>query len=294
MILKETFKKINLSLIKPNKDKPIKKVVLITGASSGIGRASATFLSEAGFIVYAGSRTPEKFETVHPNLHPIKLDLTSFEDIKEQVDRIYQAHNRLDIVINNAGYGLVSTVEDATEEQMKDQFDVNLFGTFRVCKAVIPLMRKQKSGVIINVSSFLGKVALPLLSFYSASKFAMEGMTDALRYELKGFNIRVHSVMPGFFKTNFTGEDLVTNQDTFDENSVYADLVSTFPPQIIDEINNGSDPIEVAEVILKIINDANFPARVIAGEKAQKFIPMRTELSDEDFESRVIEHYKLS
>jgi len=197
-------------------------------------------------------------------------------------------------MINNAGYGLVSTVEDATEEQMKNQFDINLFGTFRVCKAVIPLMRKQKGGVIINVSSFLGKVALPLLSFYSASKFAMEGMTDALRYELKDFNIRVHSVMPGFFKTNFTGEDLVTNQDTFAENSVYANLVFTFTPQIINEIDNGSDPIIVAEVILKIINDDTSPARVIAGEKAKKFIPMKTELSDEDFESRVIEHYNLS
>ncbi len=188
---------------------------------------------------------------------------------------------------------MVSTVEDATESQMKNQFDVNLFGTFRVCKAVIPLMREQKSGIIINVSSFLGKVALPLLSFYSASKFAIEGMTDSLRYELKDFNIRVHSVMPGFFKTNFTGGDLIANEDTFDENSVYAHLASTFPPQIIKEINSGSDPLLVAKIILDIIQDEKFPARVIAGEKAQKFIPMRTELSDEDFESRVIEHYKL-
>ena len=188
---------------------------------------------------------------------------------------------------------MVSTVEDATEEQMKNQFDVNLFGTFRVCKTVIPLMRKQKGGVIINVSSFLGKVALPLLSFYSASKFAMEGMTDSLRYELKDFNIRVHSVMPGFFKTNFTGEDLVVNKDTFNKSSVYAPLASTFPLQIIEEINKGSDPRLVAEIILDIIHDDAFPARVIAGEKAQKFIPMRIELSDEDFESRVMDHYKL-
>ncbi len=269
------------------------KVILITGASSGIGRATAVHLAEAGFIVYAGSRTPEKLPKLS-NLHPIKLDLKNYTQIKELVDTIVTTHGRLDIMINNAGYGLVSSVEDATEEQMQAQFDINLFGMFRMCKAVIPVMRKQKAGVIINISSFLGKVALPLLSFYSASKFAVEGMTDALRYELSPFNIRVHSVMPGFFKTNFTGEDMVANVKTFDENSPYEPLVSTFTPQIIEEINSGSNPALLAIMIEKIIHDAHFVARLNAGEKAQKFIPMRQTLSDEDFERRVREHYKLS
>ena len=247
----------------------------------------------AGFIVYAGSRTPEKLPHVD-GLYPIRLDLKNFSQIKEVVDTIICTHKRLDIVINNAGYGLVSTVEDVTEIQMQEQFDINLFGIFRVCKAVIPIFREQQGGIIINISSFLGKVALPLLSFYSASKFAVEGMSDALRYELRGFNIRVHSVMPGFFKTNFTGDDMVANEQTFSETSPYASLVSTFTPKIIDEINRGSDPMLLAQMIEKIINDKHFIARLNAGEKAQKFIPMRQALSDEDFERRVREHYKLS
>jgi short-subunit dehydrogenase len=154
-------------------------------------------------------------------------------------------------------------------------------------------MREQRSGVIINISSFLGKIGLPLLSMYNSSKYAVEGITDSLRYELKDFNIRVHSIMPGFFDTKFARENLVTNKKTFSEKSVYAQLVSNLAPQIVKQINNGNNSKEVGEMILEIIQNDKFPARATIGDKAKKFIPMRKELSDEDFERRVREYYSL-
>jgi len=264
--------------------------VLITGASSGMGKTTTLFLAQNGFTVYAGSRTPEKLADVtHQNIHPLKLDITDFQSIKTVVDSIGQ----IDILINNAGYGLVSSVEEVDEEQMQNQFNINVFGLLRVCKAVIPRMREQKSGIIINISSFLGKIGLPLFTFYNASKYAVEGITDSLRYELRDFDIKVHSIMPGFFDTNFARENLVTNPHTFGENSPYKKIVDTLIPTIAEQINGGDDTAEVAELILKIIRDEKFPARVTAGEKARKFIPMKRELSDEDFERRVREYYKL-
>ncbi len=267
-----------------------KKIVLITGASSGMGRATVLFLAQHDFIVYAGSRTPEKLLDIkHPNIFPLKMDITNPVSIKQAIVSI----SKIDVLINNAGYGLVSTVEDMDEEQMFEQFNINVFGVLRVCKEVIPIMRERQSGIIINISSFLGKIGLPLLSFYNSSKYAVEGITDSLRYELRDFNIRVHSVMPGFFDTNFARGNLVINQTTFKTNSPYVKIVSNLAPQIVNQINNGNDAVLVAQTILKIIENDKFPARVTVGEKASKFIPMRKELSDEDFERRVREYYSL-
>jgi len=263
-------------------------VVLITGASSGMGRATALFLAKKGFIVYAGSRKPEIIPK-QKNIIALKLDITNPKEIQKSIASI----PNIDILINNAGYGLVSTVEDVSEEEMLTQFNINVFGLLRVCKAVIPKMRKQNSGIIINISSFLGKIGLPLFTFYNASKYAVEGITDSLRYELDDFNIRVHSIMPGFFATNFAKENLVVNSSTFNEKSPYNKLVSTLAPMIVEQINNGNQSYEVAKMILEIIENKHFPARATVGDKAKKFIPMKKELSDEDFERRVREYYNL-
>ncbi|RUM73265.1 MAG: SDR family NAD(P)-dependent oxidoreductase [Sulfurovum sp.] len=266
------------------------KIVLITGSSSGMGRATAIHLASRGYKVYAASRTPEKIEAYRSeNLIPLVLDVGDPRSIERAVKEI----GRVDVLVNNAGYGLVSTVENVTEEEMFDQFNVNVFGVIRMSKALIPYMRQQNSGVIINISSFLGKIGLPLLTMYNASKYAVEGITDSLRHELKAFNIRVHSVMPGFFDTNFARDNLVTNALTFSDTSPYAQMVSTLAPVIIEQINHGNDSVEIAELILKIIEDEHFPARCTAGEKAKKFIPMKRELSDEDFERRVSAYYGL-
>ena len=266
------------------------KTVLITGTSSGMGRATAIYLSEQGYVVYAGTRTPHKlFDIQSEKLRPIHLDITDLKNIEEALLYI----PKIDILINNAGYGLVSTVEDVSEEEMFHQFNVNVFGVLRVCKAVIPKMRHQNDGIIINISSFLGKIGLPLLTFYNASKYAVEGITDSLRYELKEFNIRVHSIMPGFFDTNFAKDNLVMNAKTFEEDSSYATLVSTLAPTIVEQINSGNDASEVAQMILEMIEKEDSSARQTAGDKAKKFIPMKKELSDEDFERRVRAYYDL-
>ncbi len=266
------------------------KTVLVTGASSGMGRATALYLAQKGYLVYAGTRSPSKLSNIKlENIHVVELDITSSQSIQKAISSI----DKIDILVNNAGYGLVSTVEEMNEEEMYNQFNVNVFGLLRVCKAVIPLMRQEQSGVIINISSFLGKIGLPLLTMYNSSKYAVEGVTDSLRYELRDFSIRVHSVMPGFFNTQFARSNLVTNLETFDKNSPYAKLVANLAPNIIEQINGGNDVKEVAEMILEIIENEKFPARATVGDKASKFIPMRKELSDEDFERRVREYYKL-
>lgn len=270
-----------------------KKIILITGASSGIGKETALFLAKEGFIIYAGSRQPELLENLEKNIIPLKLDITDGVNIERAIATIKKEHQTIDILMNNAGYGLFSTIEDMDEDQMYEQFNINVFGLLRVCKAVIPLMRENESGVIINISSFLGKIGLPLLTFYNSSKYAVEGITDSLRYELKDFNIRVHSIMPGFFNTNFSRDNLKINQETFDVDSPYAVMVSSLSSKIKEQIDNGNDPKEVATLILEIIKNEKFKARVTAGEKSKKFIPMKKELSDEDFARRVREYYGL-
>jgi len=267
--------------------KKYQKTVLITGASSGMGRATACYLAKQGFLVYAASRTPEKLNGIE-GVIPLFVDITDPKSVELSLASI----EKLDVLVNNAGYGLVSTVEDVTEEEMLMQFNVNVFGLLRVTKALIPKMREQ-GGVIINISSFLGKIGLPLLTMYNASKYAVEGITDSLRYELKDFNIRVHSIMPGFFNTQFARSNLMTNRDTFSESSPYAELVKHLAPNLVEQINGGNSVQEVAKLILEIIEDKNSLARMTAGEKAKKFIPMKQELSDEDFERRVREYYNL-
>jgi len=255
-----------------------------------MGRATAYYLSRQGYVVYAGSRTPEKLNDItSEHLRALKLDITDPQSIQNAVAQI----DKIDILVNNAGYGLVSTVEEVTEEEMLAQFNVNVFGVMRMCKAVIPKMRQQKSGVIINISSFLGKIGLPLLTFYNASKYAVEGITDSLRYELRDYHIRVHSIMPGFFDTNFARDNLVTNKTTFGADSPYAKMVSSLAPMLIEQINSGNSTEEVARLVLEIIENEESPARQTAGDKAKKFIPMKKELSDEDFERRVRAYYDL-
>ncbi len=270
------------------------KVVLITGASSGIGRVTALLLAQHGYIVYAGTREPAKFAITLHNLHVIALDLTDAQSIKTAIKTIHSEQGKIDVLINNAGYALVSTVEHATEEEMFNQFNINVFGIFRLCKEVTPLMRENNSGVIINISSFLGKIGLPLFTFYNSSKYAVEGITDSLRYELKPFNIRVHSIMPGFFNTNFAKDNLVVNAPTIETDSPYTQLVENLLPDILEQIKKGNETKEAAALILKMIEDDTSPARATVGDKASKFLAMRRELSDEDFERRVKDYYNLN
>jgi len=268
------------------------KVVLITGASSGMGKITAETLSQNGYIVYAGTRDKD-IKSNDSSLKNIYLDVTKTDSVNIAVDTIIKNEGKIDVLVNNAGYGLVATVEDGTDEEMFNQFDVNVFGLLRVSRAVLPHMRKAKNGVIINISSFLGKMGLPLLAHYNASKYAVEGIVDSLRFETLPFNVRVHSIQSGLFGTNFVAKGLVVNAQTTAENSPYKDLVSHFVPIVAKAINEGPSPQPIADAVVNIIEDENADIFVPVGGEAESFVPLRKELSDKDFEKKIKETFGI-
>jgi short-subunit dehydrogenase len=262
------------------------KIALVTGTSSGMGKEIAIALAKEGYLVYAFSRKEHNFGIY--NIKNVVVDLKDTNSIKDAFGDI----KRVDLLVNNAGYGLVSTIEHMQEEQMINQFNINVFALLRVTKYTIAKM-KQNGGVIINISSFLGKIGLPLFTMYNATKYAVEGITDSLRYELKDFNIRVHSIMPGFFDTEFARSNLVVNSDITNEKSDYKRVIDTLIPTILKQINYGNRAKDVAKLVIEIVNNPNFEARATVGNKASKFIPIRKELSDEEFEDFVSRYYGI-
>ncbi len=268
------------------------KVVLITGSSSGMGKLTASFLAENGYIVYAGSRDPQSL-TVKQGLRPIYLDVTHTQSMRDAVSTIIQEEGKIDVLINNAGYGLLSTVEDGTDEEMFDQFNVNVFGLLKMTREVLPHMRKANAGVIINISSFLGKMGLPLLTHYNASKYAVEGIVDSLRFETLPYNVRVHSIQSGLFGTNFVKEGLVANTATTSEDSPYKALVAHFVPIVASAINDGPSPQPITDAVKEIIENEDAEIFVPVGNEATTFVPLRKALSDKAFEQKVKETFGI-
>jgi NAD(P)-dependent dehydrogenase (short-subunit alcohol dehydrogenase family) len=190
------------------------RVVLITGASSGIGQATASLLADRGYKVFGTSRQPRS--DTSDGFVMLQLDITSDTSVKACIHAVMQRTGRMDILINNAGYGLSGAIEETSIQEAKSQFETNFFGAVRMVKTVLPVMRQQRSGHIINISSMGGVVGNPFLGFYSASKFALEGYTEALRHEVKRFNIHVSLVEPTYFKTNAANAAIRT-AETIDE-----------------------------------------------------------------------------
>ena len=180
------------------------KTVLITGATSGMGKETALLLAKHGYSVYAGVRNTsqellDEAEKRGVKLNTVALDVQDTASIQKAVQHVIAKEGKIDVLVNNAGFGLLATLEEGTDEEIFQQFDVNVFGLIKMTREVLPHMRKAQSGVVINISSFLGKMGLPLLSHYNASKYAVEGITDSLRFEVAPFGIRVHSVLAGLF-----------------------------------------------------------------------------------------------
>ena len=268
------------------------KVVLITGASSGMGKLTAEFLSQNGYIVYAGTRNLDTKKD-NSSLKNIYIDVTKTDSINSAIETIIKNEGKIDVLVNNAGYGLLSTVEDGTDEEIFNQFDVNVFGLLKVTREVLPYMREAKNGVIINISSFLGKMGLPLLAHYNASKYAVEGIVDSLRFETLPFNIRVHSIQSGLFGTNFVKNGLIVNSKTTAENSPYKNLVAHFVPIVAKAINEGPSPQPIAEAVKNIIENENAKIFIPVGAEAETFIPLRKEFSNEEFEEKVKETFGI-
>ena len=269
------------------------EVVLITGASSGMGKETAKLLANEGYIVYGGTRDRNLSENDSEGVNTVYLDVTDSYSIKEAVESVMEKEGKIDVLVNNAGYGLVATVEDATDKEMFDQFNVNVFGLLRTTREVLPYMRRAEKGVIINISSFLGKMGLPLLTHYNASKYAVEGIVDSLRFETMPFGIRVHSIQSGLFGTNFVKKGVVANSDTLSEESPYKELVSHFVPIVANAINEGPEPLPVAQAVKSIIEDEDADIFVPVGTEAETFVPLRRELDDKAFEKRVKETFGI-
>jgi NAD(P)-dependent dehydrogenase (short-subunit alcohol dehydrogenase family) len=176
------------------------RVVLVTGASSGIGLACAEFLAGRGYRVYGASRRP----VASARVESIAMDVTDEASVRDAIDRVIGREGRIDVAVNNAGMAIAGAVEDTSIEEAREQFDVNFFGVLRVCREVLPAMREQRSGHIVNIGSIGGLVAIPYQGLYSASKFALEGLTESLRMEVRQFGVRVALIEPGDHRTGLT------------------------------------------------------------------------------------------
>ncbi len=265
------------------------KVVLITGGSSGIGKSIGEYLTERGFIVYGTSRNPEKHTDSKFKL--LRLDVKDVNVIKDAVEAIINLEAKLDILINNAGAGITGPIEEIPSEEIRANFDTNFFGPINVIKAVLPQMRAQHSGLIINVTSIAGYMGLPYRGVYSASKGALELLTEAFRMELKDFNIKMTNVAPGDFATNIAAGRY---HAPLMGHSPYKEPYGNTLKLMDEHVDSGSDPNMMAKAIFKIINSQNPKVHYKVGEFMQKFsIVLKRILPDKIYEKLLMNHYKL-
>lgn len=247
------------------------QVVIITGASAGIGKATAEYLMKKGFHVYGTSRKP--MGNIDDNvandsqsggfIRIIPLDVTCEDSVKTAMENIISREGHVDILVSNAGIGIAGSVEDVSISEASSQFDVNFFGTLRMIKAVLPYMREQSCGKIIALSSVAGVISIPYQAHYSASKFAMEGLIEALRYEIAPFGIKACLVEPGDTKTDFTKSRIVA--EDADESSPYHVRFKKSLARMEKDEQNGASPAAVADTIYKMIIKKNPPVRTTVG-----------------------------
>jgi NAD(P)-dependent dehydrogenase (short-subunit alcohol dehydrogenase family) len=265
------------------------KVVLITGGSSGIGKSIGEFLHLKGFIVYGTSRNPEKFENSIFQL--IALDVRDVNSIQNAVSEIIKQSGRIDVVINNAGVGITGPIEEIPTIEMKNHFDTNFFGPIEVIKAVLPQMRGQKSGLIINITSIAGYMGLPYRGIYSASKGALELITEALRMETKSFGVQITNIAPGDFTTNIAAGRY---HAPVISGSAYENAYGNVLKSMNEHVDSGGNPNEMAEAVFRIIQNPNPKIHYKIGAFMQKFsIVLKRILPDKMYEKMLMNHYKL-
>ncbi len=255
------------------------KTVLITGASTGIGRAAALLFHQNGWNVAATMRSPEKSDLVQTDrLICPALDVTDPASIERAIATVLERFQKIDVVVNNAGYGLIGPFEVCTPEQIEQQFATNVFGLMNVTRALLPQFRQQQSGVIINVASIGGHLAFPLYSLYHGTKWAVEGFSDSLAYELKTFNIRVKIVEPGPIKTDFYSRSMtIAKRPGLD---AYDSLVAAVLPNLNKAGETGSPPEVTAQVIYRAATDGRDRLRYPAGGNASFILLLRKLLPD--------------
>jgi NAD(P)-dependent dehydrogenase (short-subunit alcohol dehydrogenase family) len=284
-----------------------KAVAVVTGSSSGIGYETSLLLAKNGFFTYATMRNPDKSNKIinlkqneKLPLEVLRLDVTDDKSVKEAIKKIVNERGTIDVLVNNAGYALVGPLEELSIQEFKEQFETNVFGVIRVIKEILPIMRKLRHGIIVNISSVAGRTGFPLTSAYVSSKFALEGLSESIAYEIEQFGIKVILIEPGVIKTNFdrnlrigTGVSTTPSNTTNGRDSPYTDItkkrIAGFKPRF----ENGLPPIEVAKVILRAITSTskNVPpdSRYLVGEDAFKLMEIRKSKSDKEFRRLVME-----
>ena len=270
------------------------KVILITGASSGIGKDTALNLIKEGHIVYGAARRISKMkDIVEAGGYSIKMDILNNEDVDRAIDQVIKEQNRIDVLVNNAGYGLWGAVETISIDEAKRQFDVNIFGLAYLTKKVIPIMRNQKSGKIINMSSMGGKVYTPFGAWYHATKYALEGWSDCLRIELKSFGINVILIEPGVIKTEF--------QDVMMDSTVERSIGTPYEKKLkaLEKATQemyargiGSPPSVITKLIIKAINSPNPKRRYVGGLFAKPMLFIKKWFGDKMYEKAIMSQIK--
>jgi NAD(P)-dependent dehydrogenase (short-subunit alcohol dehydrogenase family) len=274
----------------------------VTGSSSGIGFETALLLARTGFHTYASMRNFEKSkniteiaETENLPLEVVQLDVNNDRSVKEAIDKIVAENNRIDVLVNNAGYGLFGSLEDLSIGDIKAQFETNFFGVVRVSQQVLPVMRKQNNGgTIVNVSSVGGRIGSPVLSAYHSTKFALEGLSESLSYELEPFRIRVVIIEPGVIRTNIMNSSL-SSKNALDPKSPYFSLMQKVENYFKSMMENASSPPEeVAKVILKAVTSQSPQLRYTVGDDATTLIKARGTMSDAEFGDLIKQQFLLS
>lgn len=267
------------------------KVAIVTGSSSGIGFETSLILARNGFHTYAtmrnleGEKTKPLTEVVkneNLQLQAIELDVDNDKSVIDTINTIVEERKRIDVLINNAGYALGGALEDSSMNEIKAQFETNLFGAVRVTKAVLPVMRRQGEGKIVNITSMGGRIAIPLSSSYHGSKFALEGLSESIQYELEPFGIKVILIEPGAVGSNFW-KNIKIAKSSSDSNSPYSQFGNKILKAYREMEQNTISPSVVAKTILDAITSNNPQLRYVVGEDAAKTLDARKNMPDNEF-----------
>ena len=267
----------------------MEKIAVVTGSSSGIGYETALALARDGFHTYATMRNTSKASEIQEaakkeklKIDVIELDVDKEESIKSAINKIISEKNRVDVLVNNAGYMVFGCVEDVPLNDFRQQFETNFFSIVRIIQEVAPIMRKQGSGTIVNISSVVGRMGLPGSSAYISTKFALEGLTECLRYELGQFGIKITLIEPGVIKTNFFSsmKKVEPKSDPW-----YKELTEKILSGLKMMVEMGTHPSEVAKVVIKAINDKEILPRYVAGNDASMFLEAKKMKTDIEFEN---------
>jgi NAD(P)-dependent dehydrogenase (short-subunit alcohol dehydrogenase family) len=276
------------------------KVAVVTGSSSGMGFETSLALARNGFYTYATMRKLEgegtkQITDIAKNenlpLEIIQLDVNNDKSVADAIDRIVGEKDRIDVVVNNAGYGFTGALEETSMDEIKSQFETNFFGAVRVMKSVIPIMRKQATGIIVNTTSLSGKVPLPLESVYTASKFALEGISESIQYELEPLRIKIIIVEPGGVGSSFLKSSRTPKAS--DLNSSYRSIENKISESFKQWSQNLMHPSEVAKVVLEAVTSDNPDLRYTIGKDASTMIERRKNMSDREFHDMINKQFDL-